>query len=223
MEAQVNESVLESELTAISNGFEFFPVISDAESCQQAIERIRRGKDFVEKVKNYFNPDIEKANALHKSLTKKRRDLIEPVEADIKYGETEISKYRQGEQVQQRQEQERLMAEQRAQAEEAKKKLAAEIFKSGDFKKSEAILRQQTVIAPVSIAAAPNNGEKQKNVWTYELTDKMLLIKAIAGGLAPLSFVELNEVEIKKGVNLLKVENPYPGVKAWETLKVTVR
>jgi hypothetical protein len=80
MEEQI--AVIKNEIQALSEGADMLECNS-----RQDYEILVRQEDAAvaikKQVEDYFNPDIKKAHELHKSLTLKRKTLLDPIEAFI--------------------------------------------------------------------------------------------------------------------------------------------
>lgn len=71
--------VIKREIATLTEGCEFLSVSTRPEyDC--LIKQEDAAVALKKQVEEYFNPDIAKANALHKSLTAKRKALIEPID-----------------------------------------------------------------------------------------------------------------------------------------------
>ncbi len=68
--------------------------ITDDQGLELARDNIRGIKDIKKEVEEYFNPDIDRAHKLHKSLLSKKNSFIDPlVAAEKVYKDDKISKY----------------------------------------------------------------------------------------------------------------------------------
>ena len=80
-----------SEAGALAEFAENFQIVDDATRKRAAAWSLE-ARAYIKSVEDYFKEDIKRANALHKSLTKKRADLIAPAEAAKKIMDEKIKR-----------------------------------------------------------------------------------------------------------------------------------
>jgi hypothetical protein len=90
MEEQI--AVIKNEIQALSEGADMLEC-----SSRQDYENLVRQEDTAvamkKQVESYFNDDISKAYSLHKSLTAKRKELLDPIETFIKAAKRVMGEY----------------------------------------------------------------------------------------------------------------------------------
>ncbi|HET9680188.1 MAG TPA: hypothetical protein VFP95_06485 [Gammaproteobacteria bacterium] len=87
----------------------------------------------------------------------------------------------------------------------------------GDEQKAEQFEERATQVqAPVIAQQKPKvSGVSVREIWKYEIVDKMELIKAVAEGKASPDLLSVNGAEIGRRVRALKGEFNVPGVRAF--------
>lgn len=196
-------------------------------------------------VEGFFAPMVEAAHAAWKALTEKRRSYTDPLDEAVsaltqKYAaykrrvdEEVAAERRRQEQEAQERERARLKAEaeeRERQAEEARK--AAEIADTreeaqqleaiADTMAAEAtVIKQEaaTVEAPVLPLSSPIEHVKGPSVranWTFRVTDKMALIKAVAAGQVSPEALETNDTYLRARAKADKDTVRIPGVQFFD-------
>lgn len=171
----------------------------------------------------FFNPNIAKADDLHKSLIKDKRRFDDPM-AILEGGfKKEIGAFSLEES--RRREAERLQREATAkrQHEDLVVGVAAEVEKSDGTAAAEEILKEVDNVPPVVAEKLTVAGTTIRAVWKAEVTDLRALVKAIAEGKVPLAAVEANLSFLNRQAGSLKAEMAYPGVRVYEDRQVGKR
>ena len=170
-----------------------------------------------------WNPNIAKADDLHKSLIKDKRRFDDPmavleggIKQEIGVFDLEESRRREAERL-------RRDAEARKQHEDLVVQVAAEVEKTDGTAAAEAILREADNIPPVVMEKQRVAGVTIRAVWKAEVTDLRALVKAIAEGKVPLAAIEVNLSFLNKQAGSLKGEMAYPGVRVYEDRQVGKR
>ena len=116
-------------------------------------------------------------------------------------------------------EQEALNAQVQKEAEDHVITQAAALAEQGRPEVAEALLAQGPIVAPVVVPTPPRaDGLTQVKRWTAQVTDLMALVREIAAGRQPLSFIEPNLPALNLQAKSLKTELRIPGVKAVEEI-----
>lgn len=197
--------------------------ISDPETYQQAADYLQTIKGFMKVIDEYFEQDIKKAFDLHRSLTKKRKDALEPLENAEKIIKSSMQEFAIEQQRKARIEQERLLAEQKKQAEEAKLSAAQSASDAGEHDKADAILDTPVVISPVVVETLKAAGTSVTESWDVELVRAFDVVKAVVEGKAPISIVQINLVELKRLAKMHDGKLPFGGVRTFKRMSVRSR
>ncbi len=161
-----------------------------------------------------YDPQIAKANALHKSLLADKKKLTDPLERAKKAGRAKVAEYLYEE------DQKRLAAERARQLAEEKAKREAEkavdkaheLIQRGQDAKAEVIVDQATEKIEAIKAAAPAVPDKPvadfslRETWEFEVTDASLV---------PRKYLIVDEVTIGKIVRAMKDQTDIPGIRAY--------
>lgn len=215
---------------AVKKFNDFKAIIKTQADYLDAGEALKRIKETVQKVEDFFGEDIQKAYDLHRSLTGKRKALLEP----LNRAETAIKNARiafSNEQDRLRKiEQDKLdeAARKREADEKAKldKKIALAVTK-GDAAKVESLQEQREQVMVHAPQASPRveatEGVSQSKKWKGEVTDLKALVKAIASGLAPIALVEIKQSELDALAKLCQNNQKVDGIKFYEKVTEKVR
>lgn len=146
----VNAEQMQNQVAKLTEGADMLVI-----STRQEYEALCRQEDVAvaikKQVEEYFGPDIKKAHELHKSLTGKRKALVDPLDKFIAICKSVGGAY--------------LMAEQRAK-EAQQAKLAAQAKEMG---LDTSLVPQE---APKAEAGA---GRAIVQTWTYEVVNEALI------------------------------------------------
>lgn len=161
-----------------------------------------------------YDPQIAKANALHKSLLADKKKLTDPLERAKKAGREKVAEYLYQE------DQKRLAAERAKQLADEKAKREAEkavdkaheLIQKGQDAKAEVVVDKATEKIEAIKAAAPVVPEKPvadfslRETWEFEVTDAALV---------PRKYLIVDEVTIGKIVRAMKHQTDIPGISAY--------
>ena len=95
----------------------------------------------------------------------------------------------------------------------------AEAIADGDDEETIAeIAATPVIIAPetVEVPMPTGTGSTVRKTWKGEVTDFTALVKAVADGTAPLSFLQPNQSELDAHARMTKAESTIPGYRAYE-------
>lgn len=118
-----------------------------------------------------------------------------------------------------REEQRRLEEEARKAAEEEQIAAAIAAESEGDTETAKAIIEHPVYVPPVNVpkpSVAPSRLTAGRSVWSAEVVDLMALVKAVADGTAPITFLEANMPSLNAQARAAKQTMNVPGVKAIE-------
>jgi hypothetical protein len=182
--------------------------VKDQESLNLAIEYQKAIKVKIQKIKDYWEKDIADANKLHKSLTQKRKELLDPCEKFEKQQKDAIDFYlTEQERIRKEAEQKTLLEAQEKERKE-KEKLEKKIEKAiekGDNDKAEILQEQKETISvapvmPVQIYAKPTGLSVAKDTVVTVLDKKAFLLELLRMQNPPLHLVDVSEGSLKKWV-----------------------
>ena len=172
-----------------------------------------------------FDPHIDRAKAAKMAADATRAGLVAEktaAEAPIVEAEGIVNReiMRFDAEDRRRRDEERRIAEAKArkEAEEAALRAAAAAEAAGEREEASAII-QEAIIAPVFVPAPPpapkTVGSAEVTTWKMEVCDLKALVLAVASGKAPLTYLQADEVAIRRTVTAQKSSFVCPGVKAW--------
>lgn len=187
-------------------------------------------KGLIKKVGESFDPICDAAHKAWKTAVAQRKEQLDPLEQAER-----IVKQRGVEFLTEQQRiQEEAERKARAEAEAAERKRKAELEEqakrheaNGNIAKAEERreMAEQVFIAPRPVVAnvIKAEGQSLKEVWSAEVVDLHALIKAVAEGRAPITFVIADQVALNKQAKSTKNAFPIPGVKFFSTKSMSVR
>src|SRR5262245_18481374 len=227
-------------------------VITDRATFVAAGQFLEGVNATMKEIERFFADDIARAHATWKGLTSKRASFLKPLETAYGIVERRYSTFdredkaraerdrRERELAAQREEQERLRTE--AAAREAEAKQIAENALRADSREEGQALEAQaeemlaqsrelkveaaTVQAPVlqpERVVPTDTGPKVRANWTFEVTDKAALVKAVAKGDVSLEAVEPNDTYLRRRAQADKATCAIPGVRVYDAGAVTAR
>jgi hypothetical protein len=225
--------------------------IADVAAFERAGGFLQTLKDKQRQIEEFFAPDIERAHAAWKGLTTKRASYIDPIKEAITIVSSRYAAFaqevkrkaeaerRERELAAQRAEQERLRKEAEAREAEARR-LAAEAEHATSRQEALALEEQASALtseaeslkveaaevqAPV-LAAQPSvttpKGTSVRANWTYEVTDKLALIKAVADGKVSHEAIEISSKYLNARAKADKDTIRVPGVRFFDAGSVAV-
>ncbi len=192
-----------------------------------ATEFLKGVKGAARKVNDYFNPDIEAAHKLHRSLTAKRGDFLRPMEQAEATVKGKAIAWLNAERRRVDEENRRAQEAARRAAEEQRLAEAAAMEAQGEHEVAQAMIDAPVVVGPVAVAAEPDKGEgvSVRKSWDCELIDVGALphatLVAIIGGNDALR--RGVEAGLKRLVKAQGGSIPIPGVRIFETANMAVR
>jgi len=163
----------------------------------------------------FFKPMKDKANAVVQEIRDREKEVIAPIEKAELIINPALVKWDREQQRLRQEEQDRVRAEQRRQDEEARAQAAERAVQDGEIEQAEAIFSAPVV--PVSVVLPKVEkpaGISYKKAWSAEVSNKIELIRAVAGGLYPLELLDPNMVALNGMARALKEGMSVPGVKA---------
>lgn len=164
--------------------------VADAATYERAAELARTFAGWIKQAEAHFDPDIEAAHKLHKSLCDKRSAFVQPLKDALDKMKARAAGWWRGEEEKRQAEQRRREeadrvardAERQRLQNEAKAKAA-----TGDLEAATDLMQEAKAVdaappPPQPPSSAPKvRGMTHKENWTYRVTDKQKLVAAIAG------------------------------------------
>lgn len=207
--------VLQKELTPIMISANAV-VVADAATYDIAGQTCKELTALEKRIQKYWEEDIDRAYQSHRSLTRKRDEMLKPVSERKVLLKRQMGVWED--------EQERVRRETQRVADEAARKMAEEQAlaeaeaheRAGDSAAAAAVLEQPMQPPPVAVrSAVPKGyGTFTRKIWRAEIVDLMALVKAVAAGKAPLQALEANMVFLNNQARVMNDSFSCPGVKA---------
>ncbi len=173
----------------------------------------------------FYDPKIEEWKAAKRLADDNRAKMVAEktaAEAPIVEAEgivnREIMRFDAEDRKRREEEQRIAEAKARKEAEEAALRAAAEAEAAGEREEAAAIIHE-AIVAPVFVPAPPPPpklaGSAEVVTWKMEVSDLKALVLAVASGKAPLTYLQADEVAIRRTVTAQKASFTCPGVKTW--------
>lgn len=190
-------------------------VIDSNETYEAGWEFLKTVAGLKKKVSGLFDPIKKAMNATLDVLRTKEKETAGPLDKAREIMEPKLIAWKKEQDRKAAEERARLEAEARKAAEEQRKRELKALQKEG-LKDMAKELKQAPLLVPaVHVAAAPKiEGGSVRTTWKAEVVDLMALVKAVAAGKAPLTYVEPAMPILNKQASSLKGEMKIPGVKA---------
>lgn len=175
-----------------------------------------RVKDIRKKLTDSLEPFVQTAHRAWKDARKRVDAYYLPVDSAEQIVKPAMANWWE------RQEQDRIQKQR--EAEEAAKKAeeerivgqAIQAAENGSEAEAEAILDQPVNVAPVILpGATQTKGVSVREVWGYEVTNLMDLVRAVAAGRVSIQAIRPNEVFLGQQARSLKGEMKVPGVRVF--------
>jgi len=211
------------------------------EQYMEAGEFFKAVNSKIKQVKELFDNPKRAAKSAHASICEAEKKVLDPLERAKDMAEQKINVFRR--------EQRRIEAEQAAEArrlaeieadrqsqalkkqqEEERLRVAQQLESQGFKKEAEEIISQEirapavAVVIPRPIEAAPKIDKVfDRKTYSIEIYDLDLLIKEVASGRQPTSYLLANEKVLNGMARSLKNELSIPGVRVVENVSVYER
>jgi len=204
--------------------------VNSPESYVVAGETLRAIKSLRNELESACRPEIDARHKAHKEALAEFNRGDSPLavaettlkRAILTWDQEQERKRRQEEARLQREAEERAKEEARKQAEEARLQEAIAREEAGDAEGAKEALEAPVVtpavfVPPVVLPTMTPKveGITKRQVWKCEVSDLMALVRAVAGGHAPLAAIQANTVFLGQQARSLKSEMKYAGVKVW--------
>jgi len=230
----MNEQEIKNEIVETESFIDTIRIIANADECIKAQKATLDLVRLEKKIKEYWKEPIEKANATHKALTRKRSEMLGPVEDRKKKLSGIISVYLTEQERIRQAEQDKIDEARRKKEQHEREKLkraAERAAEKGNEEKAEELLeKSETVFIPPSIVQSEiektsrteTGTMSQKKELRVTITDPKKILKSILAGGLPVDVITVNEVKLKKIIEL----NNYtvvPGCVLERVIKPTFR
>jgi len=207
--ASVESTQVENEVKTITVLAQNWPtVIQSNEQATDVAQARQIIQTRIKNIENLLRPNIKKADDLHKGLVAQlKQALVRPLQMQAQANDL-LSAWT-------RAEQERVAAEQRRLDDEERKKQAAQAKADGDKVLAKKITEGKVAVASTQVAApvAKVAGVAMVETWSAEVSDLLTLVKAVAAGKEPLSYLEANTVALNGAARATKGQIQIPGVR----------
>jgi len=228
-----DEQDLKQEIMAVDERINAV-IVNDAESYATAGTLVIALDQLKRKINDYWNDPITKAFQVHKSLTAKRAEMLQPVDERRKSLTKKISEYLTLQEQIKREEQ-RALDEARRIAEQKERerleKLAIKAEEKGNAEKAE-ILREKAedvyippaiVIPEVEKTTRLETGTaSQKKDIAVKVTDEKLVLKEIVDGRLPIGIITISVPKLKQAIRLTGLKQ-VPGCTITEIVSASFR
>lgn len=211
------------ELQQLSTAVETWPAkaqaatVVDTTSYQAAANLLLDIKGLRAEIQATFGPIVQKAHAAHKEAVAQRTRHEEPLKEAEKLIKARMGTWQRAEEQRAREEAARLAAVARKHDEEARLREAEALEAAGEAEAAERVLDEP---APAPPPPPPTRvpqvkGIAGRDIWRFEVTDLMALVKAVAAGSVPLAAVEASTKALGQQARSLQKEMRWPGVRVW--------
>ena len=200
-----------------------FEVVDDG-TYDVAMEGVVRCSSARNRVETIFGEARDLANKAHKAITGAIKSLTDPLkQAEKLYGGKAYAW--------QKQEEDRLAAEERVRQETEKKKeedkkvvVAEFLDMGGAHEDADRVLEEPVLVKPREVVGpAKPAGTSTRENMQWECTDLKKLVDAVHAGDAPLTALTTDDKVVTKLVKALKFETRLPGIRVWDAGTVAVR
>ena len=188
-------------------------------------DQFAKGEEFLaickaleNEIHKAWDETVELAHAAHKSAVAKRKGFLDPLEEGRRLVKQKMIAYQDEQERIRREEQRKADEEARKRAEQDALDAALAAEKEGDKETAEAIIQEPVYVPPVfvpKVAPAASRLSAGRSVWSGECVNLMALVKAVAEGKQPLSYLEASKTVLGVAAKMKAACN-IPGVRAVE-------
>lgn len=153
-----DETTLKSEALELVTYGNNFIAINDQDDFALANDYLKQNKAKQKAIADYFDPEIEAANKVHKGLCSKKKAMLEPLVANHATVTNACSVYLAEQERLRREEQARLDAIEKKKTEDAQAAILAEAGKeekAGDLQGASDLIEQAADLVPKEVQAPP--------------------------------------------------------------------
>jgi hypothetical protein len=166
--------------------------VTDEPSYEQAMKLAAECARRSKKVETEFSEAREKTHAAWKAVTTLIASFTKPLDEARKLLDGKAGKWHREEVERRRVEAEKKRREEEKAREEEKLRLAEKLAAVGETAAADAVLEEDTYVAPVAVEEPHVEGSTHIPKWTFQVTDIMALIKAVAAGTENASLLSVN-------------------------------
>ena len=201
------------------------PVVENREQLTRANNGMNHVRDLKQQVNAAFDPQIKKANDLHKSLIGEKRVHAAPLDEAMGHLKQISGKYLADEQRKVQEERERIaQAQAKAHREAGEKQAAAlkaaeEAEAAGDKEQAATMLQTAIETTPEPVSAPTPTAPKVKGLSVREVWKARVL----AASLVPREFLMVDEKLLGQHVRVMKKKTNIPGVEAYMDVSTVKR
>ncbi|HEQ71944.1 MAG TPA: hypothetical protein ENN69_05600 [Spirochaetia bacterium] len=209
---------IEPEVQQVVMAAPTFPKITTKDESDAVSTYLGQVKSIRAKIAEFFRPEIDAANKLHKNLLAKMKQVdAAPLEAENRCRRM-LSLWIEEERA-------RVAAEQRRLDEEARKKAIREAEKEGDTRAAKAIEtgRVSVVSEKAPEPVAKSDGVSFREIWSAEVVDLKELAKAVGSGKVPVEYISPNMPTLNSVMRSTKGQINIPGVAARKETSIMKR
>jgi hypothetical protein len=193
---------------------------------------LKRAKETLKHVEEWFEPHVQDAHATWKRLTERRRNTLAPIQ-EFEAGCKRLLVAYDTEQERLRQEEQRRLEEEARRQEEARRleeaaALEAEGIAEGDESKiteAEELIAApvETPVVSVQKATPQVQGLSFRETWNAKVTDPLKLIQYVAQHPEFVNLLTPNATALRQMAQSLKGNMKLPGVSAYSSKGVAAR
>ncbi len=205
--------------------------VTDKASCKKALDFVDGCYEFDKRVHAFMDGDVKKAHELHKSLSGKRKKLLDASKAARKLVGDRVVKYEQEEQQKARiaEAKEQEVLRKKAEAEREERAKAHEELEMPGLAEE---IRQEEVVVPapsVESTVAKVDGIGTVGRWKAELAgvsdveqqaSMILLVKYIAANPDHVDLMKYHPAAGNRLAEMVKSNKQIPGLRIWEDKKL---
>lgn len=155
-------------------------IVTDEPSYEAAIRLAAECAKRSKRVESEFAEAREKTHAAWKAVTTLIASFTKPLDEARKLLDEKAGKWHREEVERRRVEAEKKRREEEKAREDEKLRLAEKLAAVGETAAADAVLEEDTYVPPVAVEEPKVEGSTHVPRWTFEVTDIMALIKAVA-------------------------------------------
>lgn len=206
MTVAIEEKQIEERALALPEQARTLKVV-DNETLVQADNFLTELKTFSKEVKAYYRPDIDQANALHKSLLTKLNTVLAPLVEAEGLLKPQIAAYTAAQERKRQAEEARLRREQEKAEEERRLQEAEAAEAAGDHEEAAAIIEEPIFTPPPVVApSTPKIKASVRTLWRWRMKNPNLI---------PREYLMVDEKKINGVVTSLKSATKIPGIEVY--------
>lgn len=192
--------------------------VVDATSYTRAGELVTGLRALSKRITAFFEDDVRRAHELHRSLTRKRSEAVDPVDKECARLTREMGAWKTEEDRKAREAAARLAREEQERQRAIALEEAAALEAQGEQALAESVVEQAIAmpapVIPIAPTAPKVDGISYRSVWRHEVVDVALV---------PREYLVIDEAKIAAVVRATKGTLPIPGVRVYEEQIAVVR